>query len=162
MPRRSILALAALLALACRAGPVPAVAGDTPRAVSTPRFVFTAASRVRSSAEGDSLELAVTVRNRADSTVHLSFGACPVEPRLRRADGNAVAWVMPPRICPMYMRLDTLAAGAAMSPGEFRVAVPVASILGDSLPAGLYRVQARFALMGDSATIEAGTVRLGR
>lgn len=161
MLRSGIPIAALLVAASCRPAATPGPTADTPRPVDTPRFRFSARAVVAPSSAGDSLITIVTVRNRADSTVHVGFGACPVEPQLLRAEGT-VAWTMPPHPCPLYLRLDSLRAGAEMSPDEFTVAVPVAEILDDSLPTGDYRVRAHVRLDRDTATVDAGTVRLKR
>lgn len=154
---RTPLVLALLFAAGCRQSATPTPAADTARPAQTARFVFSARA-----AGGDSLQVALTVRNRADSTVHVSYGACPVELRVLRPGTDVVVWTMPPRPCPMYLRLDSLTAGGEMSPREFTVVVPSAAILDDSLGHGDYRIQARVTLGRDTATVDAGSVRLGR
>ena len=74
------------------------------------------------------------------------------------------AWtrsLSPPRVCLLYLVQFTLAPGDSFTAGEFLRSVGVRAVLGDSLPAGRYRVTAAVGVSGHSSgEIPAGTIDL--
>lgn len=147
-----------LLAAACTAGSPPrpdsgAAAGIV--ADSVARHDTTVAT-LRLTAEArvarDSLVVALVARNTGDSTVHVTWGGCPLDPRLyRSADRQgepAYDWMKQPnsdpaaggRVCPMFLANTPVAPGDSLSPPAFRVAVPVDTVIAIAGGAGRYYV----------------------
>jgi hypothetical protein len=111
----------------------------------------------------------VTVTNTGRQRVRIEYGACSIWLRAyRTADRSGPpAWdqIRHPRIgahrpCAMYLAVRELGRGESFSPNEFRTAIPVPEILGDSLPAGRYHLVARVHLNGFAVDVPAGEAEL--
>lgn len=106
------------------------------------------------------LQTRVTITNASDSTVVISYGACPVSLRVyhnaERAEPYSWDSAALPNpdpstglyrgFCVSTAQESRLAPGESISPAPFDVATPVGQILGDSLPSGRYYLVARVRL----------------
>jgi hypothetical protein len=112
------------------------------------------------------LQTRVTVTNSSDSTVIVSYGACPVS--LRVYDNaqrvGPYSWdsaALPSRdpstglyrgFCVSTAQESRLATGKSISPASFELTTPVGQIVGDSLPSGRYYLVARVRLSSHPLT----------
>ena len=107
---------------------------------------------------GDSLlEVRVRAVNVGSAVRTLEFGNCSMNIGVSSA-GSApghkwelVTWASshrPPIRCLDYQATRDLAPGDSVSPADYRRRLPVREILGDSLPAGRYRITTRVAANG--------------
>lgn len=121
--------------------PVPA--SDSSTRIS-PELVVRALARV----ENDSLAARLIVINTSPDSVPVHHGACALVVRVYRGEGAAarLAWRSDPPLpdavigCPAVAFHPTLAPHQEYAPKEFRTAIPLDSILGDSLPDGVYGI----------------------
>jgi hypothetical protein len=111
----------------------------------------------------------VTVTNTGRERVRIEYGACSIWIRAYRTPERtgAPAWdqirhpqIGAPRVCAMYLAVRELGRGESFSPHEFRAAIPIPEILGDSLPAGRYHLVARVLLNGFAVDVPAGEAEL--
>ena len=152
----------------------PPTRADTGRAAPTsesstrisPELVVRAVARV----ENDSLGTRLTVINTSPDSVPVRHGACALVVRVYRVAGPAdvPAWrsdVPPPNAvigCPVVAFHPTLAPQQEYAPRELRSAIPLDSVLGDSLPDGAYRIGVGSDLDSSPAEISAGIIPLRR
>lgn len=120
---------------------------------------------------GDSLlEVRVRAVNTGSAMRVLEFGNCSMNVGVSSA-GTArehqweyVTWASsrrPPLRCLEYQATRDLAPGDSVSPADYRRRLPIRDILGDSLPAGRYRVTTRVAANGwFSGNLVGGEVEL--
>jgi hypothetical protein len=121
----------------------PAPASDSSTRIS-PELVVRALARV----ENDSLAIRLIVINTSADSVPVHHGACALVVRVYRGEGAAarLAWrsdqPSPPAVvgCAAVAFHPTLTPHQQYAPKEFRTAIPLDSILGDSLPDGAYRI----------------------
>jgi hypothetical protein len=142
-------------------------------------LAYHATARVVDTAAGPHLVVAVAVTNAGTAPVRLDFGANALRVRLTRSHGvpttagapavRAVVWDSGERrdargrrlLYPQYLVQRELAPGDSLTADEFRLAVPVDTVLGDSLAAGEYDVTARLTLGGSPAVAPGGDVAVG-
>jgi len=127
-----------------------------------------ASARLVHNAAGDSVQTVLTVQNVADSTQSISWATCPSNgPVLLvayKAGGNtSAAWDSQDAYSKVICA--AIAQSEALAPGEtwqYEFAVPVATILGDSLAPGPYSfdVSAKYLSPGFPEEIPVGTLSL--
>jgi hypothetical protein len=129
---------------------------------------FVAHARLLTS--GDSLEVGVRAVNTGGAIRTLEFGDCSMNVGVSSVGltparkWEYVLWVSSrrPRLgCLDYQAIRDLAPGDSVSPADFRRRVSIRAILGDSLPAGRYRITARVTANGrPSGHLVVGEVEL--
>lgn len=125
------------------------------------------------------LRTAAWVRNPTTRSLRFEYGACALRQRLYRsaARTGTAAWrseLRRPAGSPGGYACPAVLLGSTLPPGDslrFGLAVPLAEVLGDSLPAGRYFVAAELELLDDSQrppnwerrfTLAAGEAELDR
>jgi hypothetical protein len=121
------------------------------------------------------VEVVAVVTNVGVKSVALSYGACALRVRAYRVGGPTThpTWKSELRsavggggyVCPAYSTTGAVPPGGELSPSEFRTLIPIAEILGDSLPDGSYRFTAVLELnSGETTELPAGAtvIRLSR
>jgi hypothetical protein len=155
--------------------PAPTIlpAGSAEITFGTEHLAFRATSSVEGASPAE-LHTQVTVTNTGRGRVRIEYGACSVWLRAFRTEERTgtPAWDEARRpnpdpatgifwACPLYLAARELRAGESHSPSEFRSRIPVAQILGDSLPAGRYYLVARVSVNGVTTDVPAGVGDLG-
>jgi hypothetical protein len=143
----------------------PAPASDSSTRIS-PELAVRALARV----ENDSLATRLVVINTSPDSVPVNHGACALVVRVYRGEGAAprLAWrsdVPEPFAaigCPAVAFHLRLAPHQEYAPLELRSAIPIDSILGDSLPDGAYRIGVTSDLGPRPVELSAGVIPLKR
>lgn len=145
--------------------PPPAPASDSSTRIS-PELVVRAVARV----ENDSLTTRLIVINTSPDSVPVHHGACALVVRVYRGEGAVarLAWrsdaPLPNAVigCAAVAFHPTLTPHQEYAPKEFRTAIPLDSILGDSLPDGAYGIGVISDLAPHPMEFSAGTLPLRR
>lgn len=123
-------------------------------------------------APGDSLlRVRVVARNGGTLTWTLEFGPCSMNVRVSAMPDATHEWnherwrsaVNPKAACVGYRVAHPLPPGGSIASGELERVVRIRDVLGDSLPAGRYRVTASVSFSNQSPIeVAAGEVELRR
>ena len=148
------------------------------RTHTSPVSVRAGAFSIVASAEldqaGDTAGVMVHLRNEATSATSVSLGECALSVSIAPSNsaGNRAAWdqahwqpnrsASPSigRVCHLYERLLSTAAGAAVTAPELSARFASRQLLGDSLPAGIYRFIARVAFNDTVVVVVLGDLPL--
>lgn len=151
-----VTAATALFLVACSPPPTEPPLHAT--LVDSSGLRYTISSPARSA--GADLSWIGEITNESPDSAHLEFGACGLRVHAFRDGSSEPAWdsahrgpVVPAGtatevvlVCPLYLAEAHLAPGESVAPAEFALTVPVAELLGDTLPEGRFRFEAWFEL----------------
>ena len=125
-------------------------------------------------AAGDSVALAVRIRNDGPRDTTVNLGACSLSISMLRPDASTPLWEherwqQSPgdspgagRMCPLYRLAVPMKPGETVSPSQLETSFAIKELLADSLSPGTYRFDARVSLGDTSVTMSLGTLTLGR
>jgi len=121
-------------------------------------------------AAGDSVDLAVRIRNDGPRDTTVNLGACSLSVSMLRPDASTPLWEQERwqqspgvgRICPLYLLAVAMKQGETVSPSQLETSFAIKELLADSLSPGTYRFDARVSLGDTSVTMSLGTLTLGR
>lgn len=124
-------------------------------------------------ARPDELWVQVSASNADSQAQEITYGVCSLHLQLQSTDREArtLTWRSAGRrerrarediiaVCPDYLAISRLAPGQTIRPDEFRARIPIAEILGDSLPEGVYTLTVSLAVDEDTVWLPPVEVRL--